>query len=84
MELEAIRPDLDPEINHRKLETAHVLGYEEPGKLRLTKGSWSNMKAWSKKKRKEKTQNKADVDEKILTTNKRIHGSKDFDGITID
>lgn len=35
--LEAIKLDLDPEINHRKLETAHVLGYEEPRKLRLTK-----------------------------------------------
>lgn len=36
-ELEAIRQDLDPEINHRKLETAHTLGYEGPWKLRLTK-----------------------------------------------
>lgn len=36
--LEAIKSDLNPEINHRKLETARVLGYEEPRKLRLTKG----------------------------------------------
>lgn len=38
MALEAIKSDLDPEINHRKLETALMLGSEEPRKLRLTKG----------------------------------------------
>lgn len=38
MALEAIKSDLGPEINHRKLETAHAPGYEEPRKLRLTKG----------------------------------------------
>lgn len=38
MALEAIKADLGPEINHRKLETAHAPGYEEPRKLRLTKG----------------------------------------------
>lgn len=38
MALEAIKSDLDPEINHRKLETAHAPGYEELRKLRLTKG----------------------------------------------
>lgn len=36
--LKAIKLDLDPEINHRKFETARVRSYEEPRKLRLTKG----------------------------------------------
>lgn len=37
MALEAIKSDLDPEINYRKSETARVPGYQEPRKLRLTK-----------------------------------------------
>lgn len=44
MTLKAIKSDLDPKINHRKLETAHVLGYEESQKLRLTKGLGSTSK----------------------------------------
>lgn len=34
--LKAIKSDLDPEIIHRKLETAHAPGHEELEKLRLT------------------------------------------------
>lgn len=37
MSLRAIKSDLDPVINHRKLETAHAPGHEEPQKLPLTK-----------------------------------------------
>lgn len=38
MALEAIKSDLDPDINYRKSETARVSGYQEPWKFRLIKG----------------------------------------------
>lgn len=50
MALEAIKSDLDPEINYRKSETARVPGYQEPRKLRLTKGLGATSKLSQEKK----------------------------------
>lgn len=71
MALEAIKSDLDPEINHRKLETAHGPGYEEPQKLRLTKGpgatsklsqekDWTELTGSYEKKREKEKKKKPD------------------------